>query len=64
MYEYDFNNLGGDYNVATDPLLMRWKVEDPRSNELEGTTNLEFTRTVSWACYDDIVSITNGGHSD
>ena len=62
VYEYDFDNTNGDYNVAKDPLLMRWKVEDTRSNEVEGTNNLEFTRTVRWECYDDIVSITAGGH--
>jgi hypothetical protein len=62
MYEANFDNANGDYDVEKDPLLMRWKVEDTRSNEVEGTNSLEFTRTVRWACYDDIVSITNGGH--
>ena len=31
MYEANFDNNNGDYNVEKDPLLMRWKVEDTRS---------------------------------
>ena len=48
IYSYDFNNNGGDYDTPTDVVQMRWKVEDTRSAQSEGSLNLEFSRTILW----------------
>ena len=43
---------------------MRWKVWDPRSAQLEGTTYIPFSRTILWQCYADTMTVASGGHTD
>ena len=64
VYQYDFDNTGGAYNAPLDPVLMRWVVVDPLSQQAGGTASLEFTRTIDWDCYGDEVSVSSGGHTD
>ena len=65
VYQYNFDNSGGAYNAPLDPVLMRWVVVDPLSQQAGGTATLEFTRTILWDCYGDEVSLsTSGGHQD
>ena len=40
---------------------MRWKVEDARSSQSDGSLYLEFSRTILWQCYDDEFTILPAG---
>ena len=51
------------YNNPTD-FQMRWKTVDPLSILDEGTVYQEFTITLLYLCYNDVITLDNAADSD
>ena len=64
VYKYQFTNAASAYNTFVDPVRMRWKVVDARSQMDGGTDYVEWDRTILWQCYEDQMTISSGGHPD